>query len=53
MLNLFGLAVVVVVIVIVIPGKGCGFVQFVHREMAINQMQGYPIGTSLVEDQGS
>ncbi|EMR68121.1 putative mrna binding post-transcriptional regulator protein [Eutypa lata UCREL1] len=29
------------------PGKGCGFVQFVHRhaaEMAINQMQGYPIG---------
>ncbi|PNY25867.1 RNA-binding protein, partial [Tolypocladium capitatum] len=31
------------------PGKGCGFVQFVHRhaaEMAINQMQGYPIGNS-------
>ncbi|KAL2885517.1 hypothetical protein HOO65_080467 [Ceratocystis lukuohia] len=33
------------------PGKGCGFVQFVHRhaaEMAINQMQGYPIGNSRV-----
>ncbi|TPR05157.1 Arrestin (or S-antigen), N-terminal domain family protein [Aspergillus niger] len=31
------------------PGKGCGFVQFVQRhaaEMAINQMQGYPIGNS-------
>lgn len=30
------------------PGKGCGFVQFVHRqsaEMAINQMNGYQIGT--------
>lgn len=29
------------------PGKGCGFVQFVHRqsaEMAINQMNGYQIG---------
>lgn len=33
------------------PGKGCGFVQFVQRhaaEMAINQMQGYPIGNSRV-----
>ncbi|CAG8799504.1 46189_t:CDS:10, partial [Gigaspora margarita] len=33
------------------PGKGCGFVQFVHRqsaEMAINQMQHYPIGNSRV-----
>ncbi|KAK3629291.1 hypothetical protein LTR56_018178 [Elasticomyces elasticus] len=33
------------------PGRGCGFVQFVHRhaaEMAINQMQGYPIGNSRV-----
>ena len=33
------------------PGKGCGFVQFVHRhaaEMAINKMQGYPIGNSRV-----
>lgn len=33
------------------PGKGCGFVQFVLRhaaEMAINQMQGYPIGNSRV-----
>lgn len=33
------------------PGKGCGFVQFVHRqsaEMAISQMQGYPIGNSRV-----
>ena len=33
------------------PGKGCGFVQFVHRhaaEMASNQMQGYPIGNSRV-----
>ena len=33
------------------PGKGCGFVQFVHRhaaEMAINQMQGDPIGNSRV-----
>jgi len=32
------------------PGKGCGFVQFVHRqsaEMAINQMNGYQIGTLL------
>ncbi|KAK8112691.1 hypothetical protein PG984_013217 [Apiospora sp. TS-2023a] len=32
-------------------GKGCGFVQFVHRhatEMAINQMQGCPIGNSRV-----
>ena len=31
------------------PGKGCGFVQFVQRhapEMAINQIQGYPIGNS-------
>ena len=30
------------------PGKGCGFVQFVHRqsaEMAISQMNGYQIGT--------
>lgn len=29
------------------PGKGCGFVQFVHRqsaEMAINQLNGYQIG---------
>jgi hypothetical protein len=29
------------------PGKGCGFVQFVHRqsaEMAISQMNGYQIG---------
>ncbi|KAG0368169.1 hypothetical protein BC939DRAFT_478757 [Gamsiella multidivaricata] len=33
------------------PGKGCGFVQFVHRqsaEMAINQMNGYQIGNSRV-----
>ncbi|KAK9381824.1 uncharacterized protein V2V93DRAFT_202397 [Kockiozyma suomiensis] len=33
------------------PGKGCGFVQFVQRhaaEMAINQMQGYPIGNARV-----
>jgi len=33
------------------PGKGCGFVQFVQRhaaEMAINQMQGFPIGNSRV-----
>ncbi|KTW32192.1 uncharacterized protein T551_00874 [Pneumocystis jirovecii RU7] len=33
------------------PGKGCGFVQFVQRhaaEMAISQMQGYPIGNSRV-----
>ncbi|OLL24868.1 putative RNA-binding protein [Neolecta irregularis DAH-3] len=33
------------------PGKGCGFVQFVQRhaaEAAINQMQGYPIGSSRV-----
>jgi hypothetical protein len=33
------------------PGKGCGFVKFVQRhaaEMAINQMQGYPIGNSRV-----
>jgi len=33
------------------PGKGCGFVQFVHRqsaEAAITQMQGYPIGNSRV-----
>ena len=33
------------------PGKGCGFVQFVQRhaaEMAINRMQGYPIGNSRV-----
>jgi len=32
------------------PGKGCGFVQFVHRqsaEMAINQMNGYQIGKEL------
>lgn len=31
------------------PGKGCGFVQFVHRasaEMAINQLNGYQIGMS-------
>ncbi|KAF9924448.1 hypothetical protein BGZ75_008752 [Mortierella antarctica] len=33
------------------PGKGCGFVQFVHRqsaEMAINQLNGYLIGNSRV-----
>ncbi|KAF9896322.1 hypothetical protein BX616_007685, partial [Lobosporangium transversale] len=33
------------------PGKGCGFVQFVHRqsaEMAISQMNGYQIGNSRV-----
>ncbi|KAG0249928.1 hypothetical protein BG011_008800 [Mortierella polycephala] len=33
------------------PGKGCGFVQFVHRqsaEMAIAQMNGYQIGNSRV-----
>jgi RNA recognition motif-containing protein len=33
------------------PGKGCGFVQFIQRdaaEMAINQMQGYPIGNSRI-----
>ncbi|KAF9897934.1 tRNA selenocysteine 1-associated protein 1, partial [Lobosporangium transversale] len=33
------------------PGKGCGFVQFVHRqsaEMAINQLNGYQIGSSRV-----
>ncbi|KAG0235043.1 tRNA selenocysteine 1-associated protein 1 [Actinomortierella wolfii] len=33
------------------PGKGCGFVQFVHRqsaEMAINQMNGFQIGNSRV-----
>ncbi|KAI8596820.1 hypothetical protein EDD21DRAFT_236175 [Dissophora ornata] len=33
------------------PGKGCGFVQFVHRqsaEMAINQLNGYQIGNSRV-----
>lgn len=33
------------------PGRGCGFVQFVQRhaaEMAINQMQGYPIGNSRI-----
>lgn len=33
------------------PGKGCGFIHFVQRhaaEMAINQMQGYPIGNSRV-----
>ncbi|KAK8023682.1 hypothetical protein PG993_011748 [Apiospora rasikravindrae] len=34
-----------------IAGNDCGFAQFVHRhaaEMAINQMQGYPIGNSCV-----
>ncbi|RUO95820.1 hypothetical protein BC936DRAFT_143164 [Jimgerdemannia flammicorona] len=33
------------------PGKGCGFVQFVHRqsaEIAIAQMNGYQIGNSRV-----
>ncbi|AOW03595.1 hypothetical protein B0I72DRAFT_135859 [Yarrowia lipolytica] len=33
------------------PGKGCGFVQYVQRqsaEMAITQMQGYPIGNGRV-----
>ncbi|KAJ3188591.1 hypothetical protein HDU85_004305 [Gaertneriomyces sp. JEL0708] len=33
------------------PGKGCGFVQFVHRasaEMAIQQMNGFMIGGSRV-----
>ncbi|KAG0356987.1 hypothetical protein BC939DRAFT_506673 [Gamsiella multidivaricata] len=33
------------------PGKGCGFVQFVHRqsaEMAINQLNGYQIGNSRI-----
>ncbi|EEB05460.1 RNA-binding protein [Schizosaccharomyces japonicus yFS275] len=33
------------------PGKGCGFVQFVNRqsaELAINQMQGYPLGKSRI-----
>ncbi|KAG0315623.1 hypothetical protein BGZ99_007351 [Dissophora globulifera] len=33
------------------PGKSCGFVQFVHRqsaEMAINQLNGYQIGTSKI-----
>ncbi|KAF9081054.1 tRNA selenocysteine 1-associated protein 1 [Mortierella sp. AD031] len=33
------------------PGKGCGFVQFVHRqsaEMAISQLNGYQIGSSRV-----
>jgi RNA recognition motif-containing protein len=33
------------------PGKGCGFVRFLQRhaaEMAINQMQGCPIGKSPV-----
>ncbi|KAJ5124834.1 uncharacterized protein N7515_008659 [Penicillium bovifimosum] len=33
----------------ILPGRGCGFVHFVQRraaEMAINQMQGYPIGNS-------
>ncbi|KAF9284855.1 hypothetical protein BGZ74_001648 [Mortierella antarctica] len=31
------------------PGKGCGFVQYVHRasaEMAINQLNGYQVGMS-------
>ncbi|KAF9430394.1 hypothetical protein BGZ94_007045 [Podila epigama] len=33
------------------PGKGCGFVQYVHRqsaEMAIGQLNGYQIGMSRV-----
>lgn len=33
------------------PGKGCGFVQFVNRqsaEMAIDQMNGYQIGSSRI-----
>ncbi|KAF9577086.1 hypothetical protein BGW38_007932 [Lunasporangiospora selenospora] len=33
------------------PGKGCGFVQFVHRhsaEMAIQQLNGYQFGNSRV-----
>ena len=33
------------------PGKGCGFVQLVHRhatEMAINQMQSYRVSNSRV-----
>ncbi|CAB83010.2 RNA-binding protein [Schizosaccharomyces pombe] len=33
------------------PGKGCGFVQFVNRqsaEIAINQLQGYPLGNSRI-----
>jgi RNA recognition motif-containing protein len=35
----------------ILPGKGCGFVHFVQRlaaEMAINQMQGYPIANSRI-----
>lgn len=33
------------------PGKDCGFVQFVQRhpaEVAINRMQGYPIGSTRI-----
>ncbi|KAJ8651683.1 hypothetical protein O0I10_012751 [Lichtheimia ornata] len=33
------------------PGKGCGFVQYVHRqsaELAIQQMNGYQIGNSRI-----
>ncbi|EPY53639.1 RNA-binding protein [Schizosaccharomyces cryophilus OY26] len=33
------------------PGKGCGFVQFVSRqsaELAIAQLQGYPLGNSRI-----
>jgi len=38
------------------PGKGCGFVQFVHRqsaEMAINQLNGYQIGKPYPQRQFS
>jgi RNA recognition motif-containing protein len=40
-----------IVYVSIPPGKSCGFIQFVHRsaaEMAMNQMQGYPIGNSRI-----